>query len=223
MLFFGCAIAEFTHVNQGDSKSTGSRANGTLENAYLLPYDGANFKYFSPISYYWMDNAYCHSRLYHTVLQAYKTCQKTAKGTFFRFMEVANKTGGKMFLHRTHQQGLSIDFMVPKISGKEQTHFYDRLGLWHYLLNFDDKGALTANVKIDYEAMGNHILALDKAARKNGLKIKRVIFKLELKDDFYKSKSGRKVKNKGIYFAKNLSDTVNKFHDDHYHIDFELR
>ncbi|MBX9853264.1 MAG: hypothetical protein K2X86_16085 [Cytophagaceae bacterium] len=69
--------------------------------------------------------------------------------------------------------------------------------------------------------MAEHILLLEKHARKNGLKIKKVIFKIELKDDLFNTEYGKKLKAKGIYFAQVLTPILNKVHDDHYHIDFE--
>ena len=69
--------------------------------------------------------------------------------------------------------------------------------------------------------MAKHILALHEEGKNHGIKIKMVILKIELKDDFYKTPSGKLVKAKGIYFAKELGHWTNKVHDDHYHIDFE--
>ncbi len=218
------AIPEFFYKNKGNSQSIGSVAKGRLENAYLMPYSGANFSYFSPLSYYILNNGYTNSRVYKTIIDAYKVCEKSCEGIHFKIMECSNKKGGKMLIHRTHQNGLSVDFMIPKKKGKQQSTFFDKIGLWHYLLEFTDSGILkiNENVQIDFETMGKHILALKKAAQKNGLRIKKVIFKIELKDDFFKTKSGRQVKQKGIYFARSLPDLVNRVHDDHYHIDFEL-
>ncbi|MEL6719347.1 MAG: hypothetical protein AAFO82_14465 [Bacteroidota bacterium] len=218
------AFPELIYKNRGKSKAIGSVGNGSLENPYLMPYSGKNFRYFSPLSYYILDDAYLHSKVYATLLAAYQECEKTCEGVKFRVMECANKDGGKMWLHRTHQNGLSVDFMVPKKSGSKQTKWLDRLGLWHYLLEFTDEGEskLNQSIEIDFETMGKHILALDRAARANGLKINKVILKIELKDDFYATASGKKVKQKGIYFARSLSNIVNRVHDDHYHIDFEI-
>ena len=70
--------------------------------------------------------------------------------------------------------------------------------------------------------MAIHILALEKNARKNGLKIKKVIFNIGLKDKLFKSENGKLLKASGIYFAQNLTPTLNKLHDDHYHVDFEV-
>jgi len=218
------ALPELFSNNTGESKSIGSVGNGKLENAHLLPYRGANFRYFSLLSYYLFDNAYTHSRVSQTILEAYQECEQTCEGTLFRLMELSHKTGGKMRLHRTHQNGLSADFMVPKKRGKRQVRLYDILGIWHYLLDFTDAGKLTFDqtVEIDFETIGKHILALDKAARNNGLRIKKVLLKIELKDEFYKTESGQKVKQKGIYLAKSMSGWTNRVHDDHYHVDFEF-
>ena len=216
------SLPEVFQINEGKSKSQGRVGKGTLKNAWLIPYTGENFKYFSFISYYFMKNGYLNSKVLKTVLDAYKICEKTTPKTYFRVMECANKKGGKMLIHKTHQTGMSVDFMVPKIRNGRQTKWLDWLGMFHYLLEFDNSGRskLDAKTHIDFETMGKHILALDKAARKNGLRIKMVILKIELKDDFYKTESGKKVKSKGIYFARNLTHWVNKVHDDHYHIDF---
>lgn len=218
------AIPECTHHNSGKSKAKGSVGKGSIENPWLVPYAGKNFKYFSPLSYFILNNGYTHSKVYHTLLTAYEECEQTCPDFEFKIMECSNKKGGKMLIHKTHQNGLSIDFMVPKKRGAQQTRLFDWLGLGHYLLEFTNTGKLNFYRKtaIDFETMGRHILALENAARQNGLRIKMVILKIELKDDFYKTKSGRLVKEKGIYFARSLPDLVNRLHDDHYHVDFEL-
>ena len=108
------SIPEMMHKNQGNSKARGSVRNGSLENAYLLPYSGQNFRYFSPFSYYILNNGYLHATVAGIALYSYKECETTCPGVDFRMMECANKEGGKMLIHRTHQNGLSIDFMVPK-------------------------------------------------------------------------------------------------------------
>ncbi len=114
--------------------------------------------------------------------------------------------------------------MVPKIKEDKQIKLYDRIGLWHYLLNFNSSGELSLNkkVSIDFNTMGKHIIALDNAAKKNDLVISKVIFKIELKDDFFNTECGKEIKRRGIYFAQNLSKSINMVHDDHYHVDFKI-
>lgn len=217
------ALPEILHRNQGESNSIGSVGNGRLENAWLLPYSGKNFRCFSPLSYYLFNNAYTHSRVYRTVLEAYKSCEKTCPGIQFRYMECSDKHGGKLLIHRTHQNGLSVDFMSPKRKGSRQSIFFDRLGLWHYLLEFTNSGRLKINskIQIDFESIGKHILAIDDAARRNGLRIKKVIFMIELKDQMRQTESWQEMQRRKIYFVQRLSNFINRIHDDHYHIDFE--
>ncbi len=90
------------------------------------------------------------------------------------------------------------------------------------MLEFKDKGRSkhVKPISLDFETLGKEILAIDNAAEQNGLAIERVIMKIDLKDDFYATKSGREVRNRGIYFAMALQPIVDKMHDDHIHIDF---
>lgn len=214
------SLPELFHQNEGKSTAKGSVSNGTLENAWLLPWSGENFRYFSPLSYFILDRGYAHHKVHQTIVDAYVACESSCPGTQFRIMESARCGGGRLWPHRTHQLGVSVDFMVPKIKNGKQHRWLDRLGVWHYLLSFDEGGRWSDNVAIDFETMGEHLLALDDAARNNGLRIKKVILKINLKDDFYASKSGKKVRARGIYFAMALPELVDDLHDDHYHVDF---
>lgn len=218
------SVPELIYNNDGISKSIGRYSNGELQNAYLLPYYGPNFKYFSPLSYFILNCGYVNSRVYKTVLEAYKTCESTCPSTSFRIMECSRRNGGKMVIHRTHQHGLSVDFMVPKIRKNQQFMLLDRIGMWHYLLEFDNSGRseINSNISIDFETMAKHILALDDAANANGLKIRMIILKIELKDEFFNTAAGQEVRNRGIYFAQSLGSFINSVHDDHYHVDFML-
>jgi len=222
-LAFACGPNLF-YRNSGTSESIGTQSNGSIRNAYQIKYKTSNSRYFSFISYYLIGTGYVHSKLYYTLIDSYNECETACPGIKFRIMECSLKEGGKTLIHRTHRNGLSVDFMVPKVKNQKQVKSYDRIGLWHYLLNFDPTGRLKINhkVSIDFETMGKHILALDNAARKNGLAFSKVIFKIDLKDDFFKTKSGKEIKRRGIYFARNLSKPIDIVHDDHYHIDFKI-
>jgi penicillin-insensitive murein endopeptidase len=217
-------LPQLFHRNSGISVSHGNPGNGRLENGYLMDYSLENATYFSFTSYYLLGNGYLNSRVYKTLVEAYKACETSCPSYDFKIMECSSKKGGKQLVHNTHRNGLSVDFMVPKIKNNKQIKLYDHLGIWHYLLSFDAHGKLSFNqkVSIDFETIGKHIIALDDAAKQNGLRIKKVILKINLTDDFYKSNAGKEVKRRGIYFAKYLRPRVDNLHDDHYHIDFEL-
>ena len=223
---FLLSLPELFHKNKGTTKSIGSVRDGKLENAYLVPYSGKNWSYFSPFSYYILDNAYTHHQVHDAIIDAYHICEETCPNTKFKLMETSHEDGGRMHFHRTHQNGMSADFMVPKMNGKGiQTRWLDHIGLSHYLLAFDDNGVstLSENTQIDFETMGRHILALDKAAKKNGLRIRKIILKIALKDDLYATESGKEIKKRGIYIVQGLSHIVDILHDDHYHIDFMVK
>jgi len=223
LIFIGVrSTSQIFYVNMGTSKSIGPVHKGKIQNAYLLPYSGDNYKYFSPFSYYILGRAYVHSTIHTTVLDGYKICESTCDGISFRVMECSNKKGGSMFPHRTHQNGTSLDFMTPLMKKGKQHKFFDRIGIFRYALNFDKDGVLKLNkkVSIDYENMARHILAMEEAARKNGMYIKKVIFKINLKDNLFDTESGKRLQSSGIYFAQSLPKSIDNLHDDHYHVDF---
>ena len=195
-----------------------------LINGHKLPYKGTNFTYFSPFSYFVLNRAWVESNVKNTVLEAYDICEKTCPGKKFILMECSKKKGGRMWPHRTHLKGRSIDFATPLIKKGKPYNFHRYYGLLHYAMAFDNNGVSkrNKNISIDFETMAKHILALDKSARKHGLYIKKVILKTDLKDNFYKTKSGKIVKKKNIYFAKKLPKLVDDLHDDHYHVDFGI-
>lgn len=209
-----------TYANQ-ISQSIGTVSNGSLKNGVKLPYKGENYKYFSKLSYYILNRAYVNAKVYNTILETYKTCETTCPKVYFRVMECSHKHGGKIAPHRTHQNGLSVDFMTPLKKGSKQYRLFDKTGVWHYLLNADENGNIIKRIEIDFETLAKHLLALDNAARKNGVIVKKVILKINLKDDLFKTESGKELKKRGIYFVRNLSKTIDNLHDDHYHVDFE--
>jgi len=57
-------------------------------------------------------------------------------------------------------------------------------------------------VKIEFDLIAERILILEEQSRKNGLKIKKVIIKTELKDELFATPNGKKLKANGIYVVK---------------------
>jgi hypothetical protein len=136
-------------------------------------------------------------------------------------MELSRKNGGKTLLHKSHYAGLSADFMVPKKTKTDkQSLFFDRLGLWHYLYNFDKEGRLSLNksVMIDFESLAALIYELKIACSKNGITLLRVIIRDEIKDNLLRTKFGPQISNVVVSFPGNKF--VNVMHDDHIHVDF---
>jgi penicillin-insensitive murein endopeptidase len=207
--------------NDLPSISSGTVSNGKLENGKLVPYYGANFEYFDTTSYF-EHRAYLHNKVLETILSTYKEFETLVPGKKFFLMECSNAHGGKMTPHYTHQNGLSIDFMSPLLKDGKPHSDLDTLGIDHYWMAFNNDGKyITDNsVTIDFNLIAQHVLLLESNAYKYGLKIAKVILKLELKDELFATEYGRKLAESEIYFAKNLPDNINELHDDHYHIDF---
>ncbi|MEL7530219.1 MAG: penicillin-insensitive murein endopeptidase [Bacteroidota bacterium] len=212
-------------LSQAQSISKGTPGNGSLKNAAKLPYKGIGYRYFSPLSYYVLQRGFVHEKVRKTIQQAYQSCHEAMPERKFRLMECSKRKGGPMKPHRTHQNGMSVDFMTPLQKQGKAFQALDRLGIWHYLLTFDSKAQWRINrkVKIDYETMARHILAVADAAKQQGLKIKKVIFKVELQPALFQGFYGKKLKRRGIYFVRKLSPLIDNLHDDHYHIDFALK
>lgn len=205
------------------SRSIGSVSNGSLLNGTLIPFQGNNYRYFDSTSYL-AGRCFMHQSLAQTVLGSYSALESSTPNRTFGIMECSNKHGGKLEPHRTHQNGLSIDFMTPLLRNDSAYYELDFLGGPHYLLEFNDDGTYVNDsaVSIDFDAIALHLLTVQKEAKKNGISIEKVIFKMELKDELYASVYGEELRKSGIYITKNLTPLINSLHDDHYHVDFQL-
>lgn len=218
-------IKQYYQKHKGDtvpSISIGTVSNGSILHAKLLPFSGANYQYFDRWSYL-NGRAFLNGYVLNTVLNSYAHLNGKLPNRTFKVMECAHKKGGKLFPHRTHQNGLSVDFMMPLQKEGKPYYGLDDKGVKHYLLQFDDAGRYEKDksISIDFDLVAQHIIELNKQAIKQGFKIKKVIIKIELKDDLFKTKHGKLLKKSGIYLVQGLTPKINDLHDDHYHIDFE--
>ena len=211
------------HAHQRKSKSLGAVNNGSLIDGHLFPFKGNNYRYFDELSYT-SGRAFLNSEVLKTALKAYEELEGTNKNRKYVVMECSHEKGGKLWPHRTHQNGLSIDFMMPLVMNGMPYYELDLLGARHYGLGFDDQGRYEKNnaVQIDFETVAQHLLALLAAGKKHRVRIKKVIIKVELKDELYAGKYGKQLKNSGIYVVRGLTPLINNLHDDHYHVDFEF-
>ncbi|MCX4024629.1 penicillin-insensitive murein endopeptidase [Endozoicomonas sp. SM1973] len=196
----------------------GTTANGRLQNGVQLPSEGENFVGYSPIAQLagW---TYVHSSVKAIILNAYSQLKQTLPGKVFKYSETGFAEGGKFSPHKTHQNGLSVDFMVPVVNsqGKSVHLPTTPLNKFGYDIEFD-KNSEFDNYKIDYEALAAHLVALHKAARKQGHDIWRVIFDPKLQPNLFKTKYGSYLRN-NIQFSNKRSWVR---HDEHYHVDFDV-
>lgn len=200
-------------VSDGESRCTGSTAAGSLRDAVRLT-GGRHAQ-----SYCWICSralrTYGHSDVIAATERAYQLVADEFPDTAWVFGEVGWPWGGSFQPHRTHRNGLSVDFMSPLKDGETMpSHPFNRFG---YDERFDRAGVGPAG-EIDFDAMAAHLLALIKAARARGIAIRKVIFAPDLQDDLFRARSGSKVKSL-IRFNRS---PVWVRHDNHYHVDFAV-
>lgn len=209
--------------NNNPSTSSGTVSGGKLTNGKLFPFQGVNYQYFDTTSYI-NNRAFLNDKIRTVALASYNQLEKEIPGRKFFIMECSNKNGGKIFPHRTHQNGLSIDFMMPLIKGNNPCYELDTIGANHYWLDFDNNGKYSGdkNISIDFDLVARQILSLETHARNNGYKIQKVIIKTEFKNLIFATPHGKKLKESNIYLVNSLTPLINSLHDDHFHVDFEI-
>lgn len=203
--------------SDASSRSVGSVGNGRLEEGKRIPFQGKNFQTYSFVGYL-AGRTFVHEKVRKTVLETYEKCAEALPGRGFVLMETGSRAGGRFLPHKTHQSGLSVDFMTPQLkNGKpyENRHVFN---LWGYRREFDDTGKV-GDIQIDYETLAQHLLLLYETVGENGLKIEKVIFDPVLQPYLLQTPTGKRLKGK-FYFTRGR---VMVRHDDHYHVDFTLK
>ncbi len=219
-VFFCLPVWAETQQTHTSDKSIcyGSTHNGRLENGVSLPTAGDNF-----VSYHWVGKifgrTFVHSDVAQIILGAYETLKITEPTKVFKYAETGLKNGGIFKPHKTHQNGLSVDFMTPVVNQKGEsvhlpTHMFNKLG---YKIEFDLNGRFE-DYRIDFDAMGAHLVALHKASLKQKRNIRRVLFDPVLQPFLMKTSHGPYL-SAHIKFAKKRSWVR---HDEHYHVDFDV-
>lgn len=216
LIFLGVALA--SSAVAAESICYGTTSNGRLENGVKLPSEGNNFVSYSTSAEI-LGRTYVHSKVKEIMLASYKWLEAEAPGKVFKYAETGFEEGGQFKPHKTHRNGLSVDFMVPVINKEGEsvhlpTHFFNKLG---YSIEFDSLGKYD-EYEIDYEALAAHIVALHKASVERDLELWRVIFDPKLQPYLMSTKYGEYLKS-NIQFSKKRSWVR---HDEHYHVDFEV-
>lgn len=197
----------------------GTPENGALANGWQLPGAGENFSAYSAVGVA-AGRTYVHSKVYRTVLEAYQLLAHKLPTTQFVYGESGFKTGGRFRPHKTHQNGLSVDFFVPVVNAAGQSVALPTspLNTFGYGIEFVGSGQYD-DLSIDYPAMAEHLLALQTAAVHQGIQIGRVIFDNALQKYLFKTPLGNRLKH-SLAFS---TQTPWVRHDEHYHIDFVVQ
>lgn len=216
-----CMATFGSHVDAAESalsRCFGSPAKGRLEAARKLPVSGANFQAFSGAAAA-LGRTHLHSTVHAIVLEAYAELARSRPELRFVYGEGSWANGGRLYPHRTHQNGTSVDFFVPvrDAAGRSlplPTNPFTRFG---YDLEFDARGRL-GELAIDFEALAEHLEALQRAARSHGAGIRLVILDTRYLPLLAQSERGRRLRQSLNFMPRQAWVR----HDEHYHIDFEI-
>lgn len=201
-----------------ESVCYGTVADGRLEQAIKLPHSGNNFVSYSMIGDF-LGRTYVHSAVRDIILNAYHKLEAERPDTVYKYAETGFREGGEFKPHKTHRNGLSVDFMVPVLNETGQSVYFPTVlsNKFGYGIEFDKSGRYKT-YQIDFGSMAAHIVSLHKAAIHKGYNLKRVIFDPGLQPFLMETKYGNYLK-KNIHFSISASWVR---HDEHYHVDFDV-
>ncbi len=199
-----------------ESTCYGRPSKGRIERAVQLPESGANYSAYSSLGVF-LGRTYVHERVRDIVVAAYSALASAAPGKVFVYGETGWKSGGRLRPHRTHENGLSVDFFVPVTdsSGKSVPLSISAFNKFGYGIDFDAEGKFES-LAIDFEAMGEHLYQLSLAAQKANVPIALVSFDPPYLPKLFATTHGEFLHH-NINFMKGKAWVR---HDEHYHVVF---
>lgn len=213
-----CAACACLASQAEESRCFGTVTRGRLEGGVQLPASGPNFAAASPASVA-EGSTYVHATVAAIVLAAYEALAQETPQSRFLYGETGWAHGGPFRRHHSHQNGLSVDFFVPVRDLRGEPALLPVAGDSRrgYGLQFDARGRL-GKYAIDFDAMAEHLVQLDAAARARGVGIAVVIFDPRLLARLLATRHGD-------YLRSNLPFTYGDSevrHDEHYQVDFAV-
>lgn len=201
-----------------DSRCHGTVGHGSIEDSVKLPLSGPNFEAYSALGVV-LGRTHVHSKVADVVGAAYAAMAVTVPDARFVYGETGWPSGGRLRPHRTHQNGLSVDFFVPvrDAAGRSVPLPTTATRRFGYDIEFDAQGRYE-DLSIDFAAMAEHLHQLHLAARAWGVGIALVIFDPPLLPRLFATP-------RGPYLKQNLRFMSGRAwvrHDEHYHVDFDV-
>ena len=195
----------------GESTCFGPTHQGRLTGAARVPLFGENYRSYCIVCALAL-RTYGHEKAVGTLVDSFAAMAERHPEVTFVYGEIGFPWGGSFPPHRTHQNGLSIDVMVPLRDGRSlRTNAFNRFG---YDEEFNSQGVGEGG-EIDFEELAAQLVALDQAARSRGGRIARVFFAPDLQDELFRTAAGARLRAT-VPFNQRQSWVR---HDDHYHAD----
>jgi penicillin-insensitive murein endopeptidase len=156
--------------------------------------------------------------VHEIVVDAYQKLAVTHSEYRFVYGETGFAGGGSFKPHRTHENGVSVDFMVPvrNTAGsivEISTSLTEKFG---YALEFDSSGKL-GDLQIDFEAIAFHLAQLKHSAASRRARISLVVFDPKLLLRLVGTRAWSDIKDLPF-----MTKQAWIRHDEHYHVDFEV-
>lgn len=210
---------QYAFAEKEPSTCYGTTQDGRLENGWQLPSFSKNYEAYSSLGVITGRN-YVHSKVYEVIVAAYKILESTAPDAVFVYGESGFKEGGRFKPHKTHTNGLSVDFFVPVVNqeGVSVKLPISLLNKFGYNIEFN-QSAQYKNLSINFEAMAKHLVAIKQAADAKGVGINVVIFDNSFQQKLFSTPTGKALPELMRFSVK--KPWVR--HDEHYHIDFEVK
>lgn len=204
--------------NDKDSVCYGDTNNGRLENSKRLPFSGVNYSAYWSVGWL-LGRANMHGTPREIAQTAYRRLAESQPDLTFVYGESGWPWGGRFWPHRTHQNGLSVDFVVPVRDDAGRSVPFPR-PMWRggfYSVDIDPDGRF-GPYRIDFKGMASHLAALQSVAAARGIRIRRIIFDPTLQPLLFATTEGARLQRQ-MSFSRNPSWFR---HDAHYHVDFDL-
>ncbi|UOD28436.1 penicillin-insensitive murein endopeptidase [Massilia violaceinigra] len=200
------------------SQCFGSVSKGRLDGGVRLPVAGANFSAYSAQAIA-AGRTHVHATVARIIADAYARAQVSAPSARYVYGETGMAGGGPFAPHKTHQNGLSVDFFVPVRDARGAaaslpSSAQNRFG---YDIEFDAEGRYQ-DYRIDFSAYAEHLYQLDAAARAHGAALGLVIVDPRFMPALLATARGPWLRTH-IPFMKG---TPWVRHDEHFHVDFKL-
>lgn len=200
------------------SQCFGSASKGRLEGGVKLPPAGPNFSAYSAAAIA-AGRTHVHATVADIILAAYAGVKTSNPSARYVYGETGLREGGPFAPHKTHQNGLSVDFFVPvrDARGAAASLPSSAQNRYGYDIEFDATGRYQ-DYRIDFGALAEHLYQLDVAAKAHDAALALVIVDPRFMPALLATARGPWLRTH-LPFMKGKPWVR---HDEHYHVDFRL-